>query len=306
MNSQNHYWMHRVSYEDGFSIFENEKKITIGFSEAAASDELCEALTVNCDYDKFCTAYTKVYRGNIERSKNHLWRFVAKMKRDDIVVVPWPLGFYVCKLKGDVAKCNRPGLDLGWEWDVDLISEFRTPRDAYAQAGLLRCMKCPQTNLCIDDLREDVDFAYTCKPFNLVQNVTETLLKAIRDNGSPERLEEYVAAMFESMGAEVEILPKNYVGKKGDCDVEAIFEFLHLVISVQCKKHEGTTDDCGVKQIAKYSDNKVRKSGWNYWKWVISTADAFSQEASDAAKQKDIRLICGNELSRMLLRCGLK
>ena len=38
-------------------------------------------------------------------------------------------------------------------------SEICSPREYYASAALLSRMKCRQTNLCIDDLAEDVDIA---------------------------------------------------------------------------------------------------------------------------------------------------
>ena len=300
--------MHRVNYEGGLGILDKEKKLTIGYADAAASDELCAALAGDGDYGKFCREYTKVYNGNIERTKNNLWRFVVEMKEGDVVVVPCPWGFYICKIAGSAVKRDRDGLDLGWERDVELIGDVRSPRESYARAGLLSRMKCRQTTLCIDDLRDDVVLACTCEPLDLVRDMTTPLLDALRRQGRPEGLEEYVATVFESMGAEVEILPKNYAGKKGDCDVEATFTTLCLVVSVQCKKHEGTTDDWGVKQIEEYSNSKRedQEPGWTYWKWVVSTADSFSDDARNMAAQKNIRLVNGSEFCRMLLGCGIK
>ena len=91
---EKHYWLHRASYEGGLVILEKEKKLTIGYSDAASNDEMNTALASK-NYDSFCLAYTNVYNGNIERSKNNLWRFVVEMRKDDIVVVPCPWGFYL-------------------------------------------------------------------------------------------------------------------------------------------------------------------------------------------------------------------
>ena len=181
-----------------------------------------------------------------------------------MVVVPCPWGFYICKIAGRAVKCDRGELDLGWEREVELVGNLRTPRESFARSGLLSRMKCRQTNLCIDDLKDDVDLACTCEPLDLIRDMADPLLKALRGQGRPEGLEEQVASVFETMGAEVEILPKNYAGKKGDCDVEATFSSLCLVISIQCKKHEGTTGDWGVQQIEEYANSKrdTKKSGW--------------------------------------------
>ena len=306
---EKHYWLHRASYEGGLVILEKEKKLTIGYSDADSNDEMNMALSSK-NYDSFCQAYTNVYNGNIERSKNNLWRFVIEMRKDDIVVVPCPWGFYLCRVNGEATKCNRKGLDLGWERDVELLSEKpKTPRESYAKSGLLSRMKCRQTTLCIDDLKEEVELAIKqTTPFDFVGDVAKVILEKLKEQGSPEGFENYVAAVFEAMGAEVEILPRNYSGKKGDCDVEAVFPLIKLVISVQCKKHDGITDDFAVEQINSYEANDRRKDQdrWDYWKWVVTTAEKFSENAVKKANENNIRLVTGVEFCRMLLNVGIK
>ena len=306
---EKHYWLHRASYEGGLTILKKDKKLTIGFFDATRSEEMDKAIE-NKDYDLFCRAYRDVYNGNIERTKNNLWRFLIEMHKDDVVVVPCPWGFYICRVKGDATKCNRKGLDLGWERDVELFTENpKSPRDSYAKAGLLSRMKCRQTTLCIDDLKEDVDLAIKQQtPFDFAGDVAEVILERFKKQGSPEGFESYVASVFEAMGAEVEILPRNYSGKKGDCDVEAVFPFLKLIISVQCKKHDGITDDFAVEQINSYEASERRgnqESGWNYWKWAVTTAEKFSEDAVEKANANNIRLVTGVEFCRMLLNTGL-
>ena len=301
-----HYWLHRVSHEGGLEILQKEGILTIGFSDVAASDAAKTAMR-NHDYRAFCRAYTEVYKGAIERIKNNAWRFVVEMEIGDIVVVPCPWGFYVCEICGDALLCERANLDLGWERAVKLIGDVLSPRELYARAALLSRMKCRQTNLCIDDLKEEVDSARERIKLNLVDEVSDKLIEKLREHGRPESLESFVAAVFENMGAEVEILPKYYRGKCGDCDVEATFPALHLVVSVQCKRHDGETDD-GVQQIFEYATRKPHNEsdGWTHCKWVVSTADRFSREAENAAKTKNVRLIAGKEFARMLLNAGIK
>ena len=226
MEMEKHYWLHRVSHEGGLNIFKGNKKLTIGFSIAANSNGINDAISRK-DYDAFCKSYRDVYNGDIERSKGNLWRFLVEMQKGDFVVVPCPWGFYICKLTSDAKKCDYEGLDLGWERDVELLCDVKSPRAAYARPGLLIRMKCRQTTLCIDDLEEDVKAALNQQsPFDFIGDAAKAVLKEFRSQGSSEGFENYVASCFENMGAEVEILPRNYSGKKGDCDVEAVFPML--------------------------------------------------------------------------------
>jgi Holliday junction resolvase-like predicted endonuclease len=170
-------------------------------------------------------------------------------------------------------------------------------------------MKCRQITLCIDDLEEDVELALNQKtPFDFLNDAAKVLLGEFTSKGSPDGFENYVAQCFEKMGAEVEILPRNYSGKKGDCDVEAVFPLIKLVISVQCKRHVGETGAWGIDQIDRYDarDRKEYPEEWMFQKWVVTTADTFSDDAKSKAKDKRIRLVSGIEFCQMILMMGLK
>ena len=307
MDNEKHYWLHRVSHEGGLDILKNESVLTIGFSAVAASKVAVDAMSEG-NYTAFCKAYTDVYKGDIERIKNNLWRFVVEMKKGDLVIVPCPWGFYVCEITGEAIACARDGLDLGWERSVNMIGDVCSPREKYARAALLSRMKCRQTTLSIDDLKDDVDCAREGKTFDLVADTADVLHAKLREYGRPEDIEQYVALIFRSMGADVTVLPKHYSGKTGDCDVEAVFPMLRLVVSVQCKKHDGVTDDWGVTQIASYATEKCKalQDGWSCWQWVVSTADEFSSEAISKSKALNIRLVNGKEFCRMLASVGIR
>lgn len=305
MSNERHYWLHRVSHEGGLRFFAEESRITIGFSDAAAVPEVGSAID-NHKYDDFCIAYKHVYNGNIERSKNSLWRFAVEMSIGDWVIVPCPWGFYVCEVTGMAEISNRRGLDIGWEREVKRFGDVLSPREDFANISLLSRMKCRQTNLCIDDLKDAVVSAKERKRLNLVDDLSEKLLSSLNGYGKPEGVERLVASVFEAMGAEVQIMPKNYSDKKGDCDVEAVIPTLRLVVSVQCKKHAGQTDASAILQIAEYSEARLLPEGWMHWKWVVSTADGFTPEAENKARENNIRLIAGKEFARMLLNAGLK
>ncbi len=309
--STKNYWLHRVSHEGGLSILVDEHRLTIGFSDVAVSQAALQALEQK-NYGAFCAAYTKVYNGEIERLKNGLWRFVVSMAIGDVVIVPFPYGFFICKVTGEAVVCDRDGLDLGWERTIEILAKC-SPREDYAGAGLLSRMKCQQTNLYISDLADEVEEALSRKqknePIDLVGNMSKELHKQINDLCSPEKFERIVASYFKSLGAQATVLSKNYSDKQGDCDVEAVFPALRLTICVQCKKHTDTTDDWAVRQISDYADKRNEKEkddNWTYAYWVVSLADKFSDEACRLAHEKDVTLINGDDFCRMLLSKGIQ
>ena len=209
MCDERHYWLHRVSHEGGFRFFEEESRITIGFSDAAAEPEVRRSIA-NRNYGAFCGAYANVYRGDIARSKNNLWRFVVEMSIGDWVIVPCPWGFYVCEVTGMAEISNRKGLDIGWEREVKRFGDVLSPREDFANISLLSRMKCRQTNLCIDDLKDAVVSAKERNRLNLVDDLSVKLLSSLNEYGKPEGIESLVASIFETMGAEVQSMPKNY------------------------------------------------------------------------------------------------
>ena len=305
------YWLHRVSHENGQTILKGEHRLTIGFSDVAASKAALQAMQEK-NYSAFCAAYTAVYGGEIERCKNALWRFVVEMKVNDIVVVPFQYGFYICKVAGEAIVCRRENRDLGWERVVEILAEC-SPRASYANSGLQSRMKCQQTNLNIMDLAQDVDEALDRKrnntPVDIVGNMSKVLRKELEEHCRPERFEGFVAEYFRSLGAQATILSKNYPDKQGDCDVEAVFPDLCLTICVQCKKHTGTTDDWAVRQISDYADKRNEKGvedNWTYAYWVVSLADKFSEKACRLAHEKKVTLINGDDFCRMRLSVGLR
>jgi hypothetical protein len=77
------------------------------------------------------------------------------------------------------------------------------------------------------------------------------------------------------------------------------------VIHIQGKFHGGVTGDKGVEQIIRYSDQKELDDNSTYIKWVITTADDFTEEARDKAEKNKVRLINGHEFARMLINAGV-
>ena len=157
------YWLHRVSYEGGFGILTSERKLTIGFSDIAADEKACEALSRG-DWDAFCCRYTNIYNGKIPRNKAVLWRFVVEMQVGDIVLVPIPWGFDVYTIESEaILRPDLDGRDLGWYRQVQPVILGCSPRQSYASSALVSAMRCQKTNIDITRLSSEVDMAVAKK-----------------------------------------------------------------------------------------------------------------------------------------------
>lgn len=307
------YWIHRCAYMGGHDILDKEHRLTIGFSDCAKDPDMA-AIVKARNGKKFDPAYEKVYGGEIWRARWSLWYFACEMEAGDIVVVPRSGAFEVVRLKREpILSERRHEKDIGWEWEVEPLADICSPRDAYASEALLRRMKCRQTTISINDLSEDVEAALVRfrenRPFSLASELTRKCHELLGENGSPGQFEGLLRDYFMRLGGAAEILSKNYSGKVGDCDIEAVFPALRLTISVQAKKHSGLTGDWAVRQIADYAkarrDEGESEPNWTYALWVVSFADDFSDEAKAMARKEGVVLINGVDFCKMLVAGGL-
>lgn len=306
------YWIHRCAYMGGHEILDKEHKLTIGFADCANTPKMVAAIEKR-DGKAFDRLYESVYGGDIWRARWSLWYFTCEMEAGDIVVVPRDGGFSVCKLKGaPLLSDRRSDADIGWEWKVETIVPYCAPREAYATTSLLSRMKCRQTTININGLGEDVEAALRRyrgkKPFSLPAELAAKCHELLDFNGSPDHFERLLLDYFERLGAKGEILPKNYGGKVGDCDVCAVFPALKLTISVQAKKHWGKTDEKAIIQIAEYAKANRKTTddpNWAYVSWVVSFADDFTEKAKERAKAEDIVLVNGKDFCEMIVANGV-
>ena len=307
------YWIHRCAYMGGHDILDSEHRLTIGFSDCAKDTAMAEIVKAR-NGKKFDQAYEKVYGGEIWRARWSLWYFACEMEAGDIVVVPRAGAFEIVRLKGEpILSERRREKDIGWEWEVEVLADICSPRDAYASEALLRCMKCRQTTISINDLSEEVEVALARfrenRPFSLASELTRKCHELLGENVSPNQFEGLLLDYFTRLGGSAEILSKNYSGKVGDCDIEAVFPALRLTISVQAKKHSGKTDDWAVRQITDYAkarlDEGESEPNWTYALWVVSFADDFSDEAKKKASEEGVVLINGMDFCKMLVAGGL-
>ncbi|MDA3052717.1 restriction endonuclease [Campylobacter sp. JMF_01 NE2] len=336
------YWLHRISNGKNVSypLLEKEGYISIGFSDYSNKDFLQKVLADD-GYMRFLDNmeispeldWIKKYR-----AKYNLWYFVTNMKKDDIVVVPKDGGeFWICKIEGDALlisdeSVNLPNLgdkkiirensriklensddfiDIGYVRKVKILAKLS--RAEHADSALTARMKIRQTMAKIDDLADSVENALSRKNANLseaIEKMAKILHSEILKNLNPDKFENLVKTYFEKIGAiEVVIPSKNRSDKENndDVDVMAVFDNIKTVINVQAKFHEGQTNDWAVTQIKEYAEIKqIAEDDYFRQYWVVSTADRYSQEAINLAKENKIRLITGIEFAKMIISAGIK
>lgn len=144
----------------------------------------------------------------------------------------------------------------------------------------------------------------------MVESSLESINKIIDDRLTPDKFEQLVKWYLKQIGAsDVYIPSKNEKGKNdgADADVIATFENLKVIIYVQVKYHKGCTSDWAIKQISEY---KIQKENiddeYTYIPWVITSAEKYSKEAIQKAREVNVRLIDKKEFARMLINNGLE
>lgn len=334
-------WLHRISHhaEIAYPLLE-KGYLSIGFSDFSEADFITDI----CGNDgwKLFEKYFDDNWGERPRTRTNLWRFIAEMDEGDWVVVPSWGTFSVYELKAEMAqpissielpeikdwhgnniirkengllhKESGELIDLGFVRTVKLIKKD-IPRYEYADAALTSRMKIRSTNANISALKESVEKAMngftTGQPLNIysqiISKTRQQILDTIRTELTPDKFEYLVKWYFERIGAsDVNIPSKNESGKDGDADVIAVFEPIKTIIYSQVKFHTGETSSWAIEQIQSYKDQKeTMDDGYSKISWVISSADNFSQESYDFAKEAKVQLIDGKQFTTMLLEAGI-
>ena len=339
------YYLHRISHCDYLAYPLLERGIlSTGWSECAtrefirdhqekAWEEVPQAIEQKPAYGKM-------------RGRFSLQRFL-RMNVGDYVVVPSWGTFHVYEVVSD-QRLIAEDLDLcglktwdghGVRWDNGKLHEdcdgrwrrhidlgfFRQVREVakdisrsdYADSKLGSRLKVRQTNVEINDIRENVDQALAAwrsgKPIDLASEVVkqcaDEVLNLIKEKLDPDKLEKLIKRYFERIGASsVDIPAKNEPDKKGDADIVATFEPIRTIIYVQAKHHDGTTNAWAVEQIDSYAKNKEElggETGYTRIPWVISTAPDFSADCKVKARQHQVHLVNGTDLATRLLEAGM-
>lgn len=278
--------------------------------------------------------------GNTPRNRYSLWRFVAEMQIGDWVLVPsWGV-FSIYRIESEailISQVDAQGLpvwnseslvvndggvyigeqhlDLGFFRKVTLIAKDISRYD-FVDASLTSRMKLRSTNANITDLTESVQKALEAfqknQPINLHSQILnasrDRILSQIQNELNPDKFEALIVWYFNRLGAsDVFITSKNERDKQGDADIIAVFEPLKTIYYIQAKYHKGFTSEWGVQQVKKYKDHQDRMDdGYSKIAWVVSTAEAFSAECVQLAKENSVGLFAGSDIARMILEAGIQ
>lgn len=333
-------WIHRISHhaEVAYPLLDNGL-LSIGYSDFSENSFIINS----CEKDGW-QLFEKKFDdtwGERPRTRHNLWRFLAEMGKSDLIVVPsWgtfsiyeitedmarPIseieftdlkdwhGNRIVKKDGLLYKSNDQLIDLGFIRKVQLLAKD-IPRYDYADSALTSRMKIRSTNANITDLKESIEKALdgfkNKQPINIysqiISKTLQNILDTIRTQLTPDKFEFIVKWYFQRIGAtEVYIPAKNESGKNGDADVVAVFEPLKTIIYSQVKFHTGETSSWAIEQIKSYKDQKdTMDDGYSKISWVISSADNFSKEAYDFAKEAKVQLVNGKQFTTMLLEAGI-
>ena len=331
------YYLHRISYYKSIALplLEKGDYLSIGFGDLY--DNKLHDIKDKKEFKKYIKAK------NIMINANNLWNFIAKFKKDDLILVPNPYGkkFSVYKIVGDKFVGNddkelsetltelklnniKDGKNiLGFFWKVEPIAKDIIKKE-YAENSLMRIMRYRGTNVvCNDKLKKSIDDAINNfkekKPINLfldiVDSCRDNILKLIKEKLDDKKFEKLIKLYFKQCGANDVYKPSKADNNEGDCDVEAVFEPIKTVIHVQAKAHKGYTNEWAIKQINEYIENETENNEYIedemednkyiHIGWVISTCDDFSYEAKKLANKNNILLINGETFAEMLIRSGI-
>lgn len=143
---------------------------------------------------------------------------------------------------------------------------------------------------------------------DLFQDIKEDSLKSTLSGINRLKwsdIEDLVRILFEKQGYEV-LETHKFDKKGGDADLllalklpligEALDLSLNVYVQVKQKQDDDETDEQHVQQV-----DQIANSDPNCVKIVISTADSFSEKAKQLASLKNVQLINGRMLSRMLI-----
>lgn len=338
------YWLHRISHERkvSYPLFE-KGYLSLGWS-AFSDTKILESVRNDDTANEFENIYRlKRSEEKASRARWNMWYF-AKFNVGDIVIVPLFDGkFSVCKVEeqakpiSDICEVinelgkniafvngrvtqNSEVVDLGFVVKVSVIKHDLKRRE-YADSAMTARMKMRQTNGDISDLSDNIEKVINAKkPINFYENAIESgsaaLLKIIKKDLTPEKFELLVKAYMEKIGADYTYIPsKNEHGKSdyADADVIAVFNSLKVTVQIQVKYHENNTSDWAVEQIIKYKeqleDENTELTHFDESNviilWVISSGDDFTDKAKEMSVVNNVRLVNGQEFSRMLIDVGL-
>lgn len=339
------YWIHRISHiaEISYPLLDNNY-LSYGFSDFE-NDGFIEGVRGVNGWNFLEKQFNDEW-GELTRNRYQLWNFISEMKAGDWVVVPTYGEFSIVELledkpimikdikdiniknwngeeikrdeRGYLIDSNDDKIDLGFARRVKIIQKGIS-RYNYADSDLTSRLKVRQTNVCINDLKENIlkslDSFINNRPIhfrNEINNVVPNICSIIQKDLNPDKFEYLVKWYFERVGASsVVIPPKNPSDKEDyeDVDVVATFDLLKTIYYVQVKHYRGETGSWGAEQISRVKELASLKDdrqddGYTKIYWLVTSSEEFTEECINKARETKVQLIDGKTFSSMLLDAG--
>ena len=342
--NQMNYWLHRISHHAELSYPLLEKGIlSIGWADCANKDFISQCdnnwdsfeKSIEASYESKPRSRYGLWRFLFEMKKGDYvivpsWGIFSIFEFVDDIVLSYEeldisnlqdwSGAKIVKGKNGYLYKNDDStasncIDLGFFRAVKPVLE-KIPRSEYADSALTSRMKIYQTNSDISDLKanilQSIEMFRIKKPINLqsliIDNVQSGVLELIKKHLNPDKFEYLIKWYFEKVGATDVIIPsktKN-ANEKGDVDIIATFEKIKTIIFVQAKYHTEETSSWALNQISEFKNSReAMDDGYSKIAWVVTSADKFSDECYDLAKNANVLLINGPQLVTMLIEAGI-
>lgn len=306
------------SHEDQIDQVINAKQIILGWGNVGERMEAEKPSTRDGIKDILRASYDHLKNDNyvLGYSAGCVHRFYNEMRIGDIVVIPRPGTFYVCKItSGVIYKPDCIDEDTAIRRDIEWLNGGEPIDRSLASNTLISRLKYYGTLINITDLKQHLETAldnaqaggalsFQEQAFESAVNQIETLLTAPETNMDPRRFEILVCELLKKMGASAEIQPKNRFAQGADIDIEAVFVDLGLTIYVQAKYHKNVTDEYPIKQLIEAIKSLGDDVPEQFVAWAV-TSGQFSPNIMDMAQNNRIRLVDGHELAEMIVRHGI-
>lgn len=320
------YVMHRMSHEEkrAFELLRNEGKISIGWSSIVASgsgeETIQKAQSGNRhDFFEYCLDFHNEW---LTRTRcYYLYNFLT-LSEGDIVLIPAPHEYTICKVKKGAEVYSEPGVDIGFVVDVEILKDRCSRKDSLDNA-LTQKMKFRGTNLVlsreetyleVDNLLSGDELGNTViiQDFSPTKKVIiDQIQTYLYDKIQPDDLERIVEKYLVHIGAEYAYIPsKNSKHKDNDScadiDVIGIFPKIGVQVLVQVKQHIGETDSYGIEQLAAYK-NLVKTDENNRCPQPVKcfiTLGNLTVEAMESAEKESIKVYDGTSFAEELYDSG--
>ena len=281
----------------------------------------CDQLGLITDWDGFkqhlASKYTD-YQASpraLGNAAGSCWRFIHDIGKNDLIVIPVQDGFLAAETTEDNSfySPEHVSIDFAWRRNIKWLISSPIPR-SHADNLLRRRLKARQTCVEASDLIDPILKALEQKsPLRFAESVKaasmpiiyEKLATTIDDLG----LEKLVALLASANGATATVQAKQQ-HSTGDFDVIATHDLCianeeaSIKVAYQVKQHEGVSGSKAVQQLI---DRLLEEdaSGIHICV-VVSTAEEFSQNAQELAKNNDIVLIDRKGLAEWIMDVGLE